>query len=414
MRPIPYIDRLAQAQWFERFGFVTVAMIGCVAIIAGKLANLPSLVVTGGAVVTMIVYAAILWRSIAGRVRADQAGDNLYYLGLLYTLTGLAYAIFTFRPEASSNSIVEGFGIALATTILGLMLRVFFNQVRADLVEVEERARMDLSQAALELKSELNQITVEMNHFGRQTRQSLAEAVKGIEAGMINTIKEAGAGLAKLSAKTEKNVTTAFTRLEQSTLELGAKTEKASDAIGTNAAAAVDFGRALELASVQIRNFAEASGKARDIGSELAQQVEAARTTQTAMSSTSVALQAQVQQVSDLLSAMGTAIENSLSAQDERLKELQKAPTMAAEQVGRLLAELHERMQSELSKFAATNAEAIQAQLSALREAVSTLREHNGELAAELQKSRGYTTTVHSSLVSMVDELAVQVNGRAQ
>jgi hypothetical protein len=409
MKAVPYIDRLAQTQWFERFGFVAVAIAGCIGIVLGKLLGVPALAVTGGAVAIMLLYAAVMWRAMAGRIRADQAGDNLYYLGLLYTLSGLAYAIFTFRPENSSNSIVEGFGIALATTIFGLMLRVFFNQVRADLVEIEERARMDLAQAALELKAELNQIVVEMNDFGRQTRQSLAEAVRGVEAGMVNSVKQAGDGLAKLSVKAEEKVSKAFSQLDACADELVGSTQEASAAIADNAVKVRDLSETLASATAKLAAFAEASESTRETAAHLVEQIETARTIQAAVAETGGELRTQAETVAELLMQMRATVESSSAAQDARLRELQAAPAFAAESISKMMAELQQRMQAELSTMAAVNAEAIQGQLSALRDAVTTLREYNGGLAGELEKSRGYVSSVHGSLVNMVDELTRQV-----
>lgn len=404
-RYLPYVDRLAQAQWFERFGFVAFAGAGCLGILLGKAVGLPQLAVTIGAVGIMIIYAAFMWRAIAGRVRADQAGDNLYYLGLLFTLTGLAYAIFTFRPEDKSNTIVEGFGIALATTIVGLMLRVFFNQVRADLVEIEDRARLDLAQAASELKAELEQIVVEMNDFGRQTRQSLSEAVNGVEAGMVTAVKEAGVGLAKLSSTAGEKVTAAFSRLDECSDELVGSTKQASVAIAENAGVVRQLGTAMNAAAGKLAKFAESAERTGQAGEDLATQASEARAVHAAVASTSAELQTQVREVASLLSDMRSTLETNLTAQDERLRELQSAPAMAVEQVGRMLSQLEQRVNDELAMVAAANAQAIQGQISAIRDTLEMLRDHNGQLATELAKSQGYVSNVHSSLVTAVNDL---------
>ena len=47
----------------------------------------------------------------------DQAGDNCYYLGLIYTLASLRNAIATFDPDQNASGIVQT-SCALATTIL--------------------------------------------------------------------------------------------------------------------------------------------------------------------------------------------------------------------------------------------------------------------------------------------------------
>src|SRR5690606_32166208 len=84
-------------------------------------------------------------------------------------------AIATFDPNDTASTIVQGFGIALATTIFGLILRVFFNQGRPDLENVEEQARLELTDASSRLKAELNQAVGHLNDVVARARQAIAE-----------------------------------------------------------------------------------------------------------------------------------------------------------------------------------------------------------------------------------------------
>ena len=83
----------------------------------------------------MVLYALLVVCMPRLRVRMDQAGDNSYYLGLLFTLTSMAFALYDFRAMtqggASSSGvqqIVANFGIALSTTIVGILLRVVLHR----------------------------------------------------------------------------------------------------------------------------------------------------------------------------------------------------------------------------------------------------------------------------------------------
>ena len=64
------------------------------------------------------------------------SGDNLYYMGFLFTLTSLAVSLYQFSTVGSAEQIVQNFGIAIASTIAGITLRIMFNQMRRDPVEV--------------------------------------------------------------------------------------------------------------------------------------------------------------------------------------------------------------------------------------------------------------------------------------
>jgi hypothetical protein len=112
------------------------------------------------------------------RLRDDQAGDNLYYMGFLFTLTSLAVSLYQFSNEGSADTIVRNFGIAIASTIAGIALRIFFHQMRRDPAEVEATARLELADASRRVKRELDGTVLEFAYFRRMTQQSMADALE--------------------------------------------------------------------------------------------------------------------------------------------------------------------------------------------------------------------------------------------
>lgn len=115
-----FVDRLRERQFFDRWAFLLFSFGGSAAILAFKSQNTNTVVVAAGAATLMLIYA-FLAGSGAAKLRADQAGDNCYYLGLIYTLASLGFAIFTFDPANTATTIVQGFGVALTTTVVGLV-----------------------------------------------------------------------------------------------------------------------------------------------------------------------------------------------------------------------------------------------------------------------------------------------------
>ncbi len=109
------------------------------------------------------------------RLRDDQAGDNIYYMGFLYTLTSLAAALYQFNASGDSEYIVQNFGVAIASTIAGILFRVMWNQMRRDPAEVERNARVELAEASRRVRVELDQTVLEFNGFRRGLQQSLRE-----------------------------------------------------------------------------------------------------------------------------------------------------------------------------------------------------------------------------------------------
>jgi len=162
--------------------FFAVVLVGAGYIVLSKLHGLPPLYVTLVPVLIMIAYALLLGVARLFRLRDDQSGDNLYYMGFLFTLTSLAVSLYQFSEAGSAEQIVQNFGIAIASTIAGIALRIFFNQMRRDPLEVEQTARLELADASRKVKRELESTVLEFAYFRRATQQSLAEAVEEVSA----------------------------------------------------------------------------------------------------------------------------------------------------------------------------------------------------------------------------------------
>jgi hypothetical protein len=164
--------------------FFVVVVIGSAYIVLSKLNNFGAFAVTAVPVLIMIVYALLLGGARLFRLRDDQSGDNLYYMGFLFTLTSLAVSLYQFSAAGSAEQIVQNFGIAIASTIAGIALRILFNQMRRDPVEVEAAARLELAEAARRVKRELEGTILEFNYFRRMTQQSVTDALDEMREGI--------------------------------------------------------------------------------------------------------------------------------------------------------------------------------------------------------------------------------------
>ena len=120
------------------------------------------------------------------------AGDNLYYLGLLFTLTSLIIALvqlFVFEPTAHdlrqrTHDLIGNFGIALVSTIAGILGRILLQSLSdektseqlEDSGEVEE-VPPSVPDSVMALRRTLREATDAFSHFTRVT-QSQAEQAK--------------------------------------------------------------------------------------------------------------------------------------------------------------------------------------------------------------------------------------------
>jgi ElaB/YqjD/DUF883 family membrane-anchored ribosome-binding protein len=181
--------------------FFAVVIVGSGYIIFSKLNDFGALAVTSVPVLIMIGYAVLLGARLF-RLRDDQAGDNLYYMGFLFTLTSLAVSLYQFSAAGSAEQIVQNFGIAIASTIAGITLRILFNQMRRDPVEVEATARMELAEASRRVKRELESAIMEFGYFRRMTQQSITDAMDEVQESIGQAHQKFTGELEKLAKTT--------------------------------------------------------------------------------------------------------------------------------------------------------------------------------------------------------------------
>src|SRR4051794_20180320 len=158
-------DRLLPPGLLNGLLFFAVVLTGSGYIVFSKLHDFAPMLVTAVPVLIMIAYALVLVAARLFRLRDDQSGDNLYYMGFLFTLTSLGVSLYQYSSNGSAEEIVQNFGIAIASTITGVALRIFFNQMRRDPVEVEHFARLELAEASRRVKRELDSTVLEFSYF---------------------------------------------------------------------------------------------------------------------------------------------------------------------------------------------------------------------------------------------------------
>jgi hypothetical protein len=108
--------------------FMLFVASGSAYIIVAKLIGVAQIYVAFVPVFTMIGYAVLILVARNLRLRDDRAGDNLYYMGFLFTLTSLGVSLYQFNAAHVAEEIVRNFGIAIGSAITGIALRVIFKQ----------------------------------------------------------------------------------------------------------------------------------------------------------------------------------------------------------------------------------------------------------------------------------------------
>ena len=111
----------------------------------------------------MIFYCIFMYKNTNELISAEQKADSCYYLGFILTLCAMIYTLITLDVDNIQdifNEVVRSFGLALVTTIIGLVMRIWWLQLAStNAFEGEETIREKLIAEAQELETQTQRIT---------------------------------------------------------------------------------------------------------------------------------------------------------------------------------------------------------------------------------------------------------------
>ena len=180
--------------------FFSFVIVGFTFLSIAKLANISPLLLVMISAGLMATYAFFIIFVPATKLRLDVAGDNMYYLGFLYTLSSLAVAITVSEAE----QVLGNFGVAITSTILGIAARVAFNQMRSDPHEIEAASRVELSEATRRVTDELGETVLQLTKFRTLSMQVMAEGYEEVQKNVDSAAQEIFKSLKDTSDKNSK------------------------------------------------------------------------------------------------------------------------------------------------------------------------------------------------------------------
>ena len=420
-----------QYVWFARVPFGIFAIGGMLGIWAAKTYGIHQGYVTAGAVGLILLYFAVVAWFPALKIREDQLGDNCYYLGFLYTLASLSFALYAFTIAMESPTIDDGmvttnsngitdivanFGVALASTIVGILLRVIINQARKDVVETERDARMRLSEAMTNMRVQLDDAVLAMKAFCDQTKQITADAIRDNAESANKALEQSVSRIGDTSSGVLKSIEAAFEQFSGHSQKLNQiaagtvqaleglikrleemeppsdliskrietvmeSTEKAAsllrDRLKTDERAIADAAR--NMAEVQ-EQLKQAAASISTIGGGLAGIPDSAAKAARA-----------AEEASDKLAELTSAIGNSLSRQEHLISETQKAADG-----------LHSGLIEEQKRLAGE----ARASLETL---FGVLKAHNDAMETEIDRARRMSSATGQALADLANSVTDQV-----
>ena len=404
-----HIDRLRNRELIDRWAFLAFAVGGAILIWLAKASSLNAIMVALGAMLVMLAYAALVSLGSKLKLRADQLGDNCYYLGLVFTLASLSYAIFTFDPANTATTIVQGFGVALVSTVLGLVLRVFFSQGQPDLAKAEENARIALTETAAQVRADLDGVLLAFQSFAVQTQQHLVELREQVKSDIGEVSSSAKMSIADAAEDAKSALQDTTTEAVGEVKRVSAATDRLVKAIERHSTV---LGEVAETTIVQLENLKAvelASEAASRALTDVAAAAELVKSSQETVKQNSTLLASAGKSIAETLAAVQQATKGVEDVVEARLKLLGDATLTANQRVDAALAEAIRRWQATIDEHASSQKAFLLALEQERTQELQNLRSHNDALQAEVDKSRDKVASVQSALVDMTRELTSQV-----
>jgi hypothetical protein len=195
------------------YTFAAFTFAGCIFIAIAKLSGVNPFIAMVVPILLMFGYLGL--SLFAGRIRlhGEQTGDNLYYMGFLFTLSSMGVSLYQFTSAASTDDVIRNFGIAISSTIVGIALRILYNQTRRDVLDIERATRFELADMTRRVRSELEHATREFADFRRVSNQMISEGFDEIVKQADSTSVQLKEALEKMANEAIKPVEAASTKL---------------------------------------------------------------------------------------------------------------------------------------------------------------------------------------------------------
>jgi hypothetical protein len=378
----------------DKWLFVIVAVLGAGGILWTRESGYGPFQVVAVPVALLVLYAISIIALRRFRLRDDRSADNCYYLGFLFTLVSLAHALYRFQIEGKGTAdLIQDFGVALASTIAGIALRLVLNQLREDPVEIEREGRHELSEAVRRVRVELDQMVVDFNSYRRSLTQSIQEAMQ------------------EASATANESVTSNAERFEEVAKAMIEKVDGAFSAHSKVAEKlALASGRTVEVLERMIERIDNIEVPEDFITGRLQPAVNEISAAAQAVNRRANAESKQAQRLGDLIEKAVA----SAQLLDERLERTMSHDT-GMQSITAKLNDAVTKLEQAVTPFGTgvrDISESMVTLTTASESSVKAIRHHSQELERELEKSRNITLRVHGELVGLADLISEKLGDR--
>lgn len=259
-----------------RIWFLLAYLAGAAVIGASMVLPLDLYGLIGLPLAVMLIYVLGFFLRRRPAYLVEAFGDSVFYLGFLLTATALLASLLPYALEVSQPSleaILAKFGVALTTTLFGLIARVTFRQFAMTPDQADGAAQESFFDQAQAFSRQLEALIGQFRGTAEALNADLAEtvnaSVSGIEAAGKAGIAELGDTAAAARQTIDHSATAIVDRLEGEMQQAFHRSRTSVDAFGQSMEALRDTtARTLEPFSAEmtdmvaeLRNVREASAR---------------------------------------------------------------------------------------------------------------------------------------------------------
>lgn len=354
----------------ERLPYLAFLLLGFFGILLGKtFTSIPALFFTLAAAVAIIVYGAVWGFRNHNRVRIDRIGDNCYYLGLTYTLASLISALIDLSGDEVEQTLLQDFGIALASTAAGVIMRMVLIQFRDEIDDIETDARLALSDEVRMFEISLRKSRADLDDY----RSTIQKNISDTHVELANALKAHAKKLSDQSLASASSLDERMAAVDRFLTVFEKQSESLFQATNTLGNATTDLARRMDGINAQPDMLENAFAS---IGAGLQQSEVAIVNTAGKLEQTSDAISAH-SKGSDEFLQMTAALEARLSTIDNFLG----------------------KMTSNFEK----QGEAIETSTKVMQEHVSAMKSYTDAAELEGRRMQDATKLVYESLGSLAN-----------